>query len=55
MSAIQDQSYPLTRPVFVVVRQGDPNSESPGMAYAQILQSDGGKRLLNEAGFVAIQ
>jgi len=55
MSAIQDQSYPLTRPMFVVVREGDLNSEIPGTAYVEILQSDGGKRLLNEAGFVAIQ
>ncbi|MEM8504210.1 MAG: PstS family phosphate ABC transporter substrate-binding protein [Cyanobacteria bacterium P01_D01_bin.1] len=55
MQAIQDQSYPLTRPIYVVVRQGDPNSEAPGTAYAQILQTDDGKRLLNEAGFVAIQ
>lgn len=55
IGAIQDQSYPLTRPIFVVVREGDLNSEIPGAAYVEILQTDGGKRLLNEAGFVAIQ
>ncbi|MGB3787898.1 MAG: PstS family phosphate ABC transporter substrate-binding protein [Phormidesmis sp.] len=55
LKAIQDQSYPLTRPIFVVVRQGDSASEGPGQAYAQLLQTDDGKRLLNEAGFVAIQ
>ena len=55
IQAIQDQSYPLTRPIFVIVRKGDPLSEDPGVAYAQILQTDEGKRLLNEAGFVAAQ
>lgn len=55
LQAIQDQSYPLTRQVFVIVRQGDPLSENPGVAYAQILQTDEGKRLLNEAGFVAMR
>ena len=55
LAAIRDQSYPLTRPLFVVVRQGEVASEGAGRAYAQILQTDEGKRLLNEAGFVAIQ
>ncbi|MBE9062752.1 PstS family phosphate ABC transporter substrate-binding protein [cf. Phormidesmis sp. LEGE 11477] len=55
LQAIQDQSYPLTRPIFVIVRQGDPVSENPGTAYAQLLKTDSGKRLLNEAGFVAVQ
>ncbi len=55
LKAIQDQSYPLTRPLSIVVRQGDAASEGAGRAYTQILQTDDGKRLLNEAGFVAIQ
>ncbi len=55
LKAIQNQSYPLTRPIFVVVRQGDLASEGSGKAYAQLLKTDDGKRLLNEAGFVAVQ
>lgn len=55
LKGIQDQSYPLTRPIFVIVREGDLVSEDPGEAYARLLQTDDGKRLLNQAGFVAIQ
>ena len=51
LSAFQDQSYPLIRPLYVVVREG---TEEAGTAYANLLKTQEGGELLKQVGFVPL-
>ena len=54
LSAFQNQSYPLIRPLYVIIRQDGQLGEQAGTAYAQLLQTDEGGELLKAAGFVPL-
>jgi phosphate transport system substrate-binding protein len=54
-TAIRDGSYPLTRRLFVVVRRDGLLDEQAGIAYANLLLSIEGQRIIDKAGFVSIR
>ena len=54
LGVFQRQDYPLTRPLYVVVRRDGGVAEKAGLAYAEAFKTDEGKRLVNQAGFVAV-
>ncbi|MEL6903200.1 MAG: substrate-binding domain-containing protein [Cyanobacteria bacterium J06606_4] len=54
LGVFQRQDYPLTRPLYVVIRKDGQLAEQAGLAYAQIFKTEEGKRILNQAGFVAL-
>ncbi|MFN6481049.1 AAA-like domain-containing protein [Nostoc sp. DedQUE07] len=53
--AFIEKSYPLTRQLFVVIKQDGGVDEQAGIAYANLLLSDEGQRLLEQAGYVPIR
>ena len=53
--AFANGSYPLTRNLFVVIKQDGGRSQQMGQAYYQMLLSDEGQQLLEEAGFVPLK
>lgn len=52
---IRTSAYPLTRRLFVVVREDGSNDTQVGSAYAELLLTAEGQRLIEEAGFVALR
>lgn len=54
-AALQSGDYPLTRRLFVVIRQDGQPDQQAGEAYANLLLSQQGQSLLGEAGFVPIR
>lgn len=52
---IRNGSYPLTRRLFVVIRRDGLPDEQAGVAYANLLLSTQGQRLIDKAGFIAIR
>jgi phosphate transport system substrate-binding protein len=54
LEALRDGSYPLTRRLFVVVRQDGTIDEQAGIAYANLLLTDEGQQIVKEAGFVPL-
>lgn len=55
LSAFENQTYPLTRPLYVIVAENGQPSQQAGTAYAQLLQTEEAQRLLNQAGFVPLR
>jgi phosphate transport system substrate-binding protein len=55
LSAFQSQSYPLIRPLYVIVRKDAQSTDKAGIAYSRLLQTDQGQALLKQAGFVPLQ
>ncbi|NJM72636.1 MAG: PstS family phosphate ABC transporter substrate-binding protein [Scytonema sp. RU_4_4] len=55
MAAIQSGQYPMTRRLFVIVKQNGLQDERAGMAYAALLLSTQGQKLINKAGFVSLR
>ncbi|MBD2258733.1 substrate-binding domain-containing protein [Pseudanabaena sp. FACHB-2040] len=53
--AIQTGSYPLTRRLFVIVRNDGSVDQQAGEAYANLLLADQGQDLMVKAGFVRIR
>ncbi len=53
--AIQNGQYPITRRLFVIVKQNGLEDEQAGMAYAALLLSAQGQELINNAGFVSLR
>ncbi len=53
--AFIDNSYPLTRRLFVILRRDGKLDEQAGVAYANLLLSDEGQALVKQAGFVSIR
>ncbi|WP_373539980.1 substrate-binding domain-containing protein [Chamaesiphon sp.] len=51
---IRDRSYPLTRPIYVIVTTTDRDRQQAGEAYANLLKTKQGQTLLEKAGFVSI-
>ncbi|MGB3613094.1 MAG: PstS family phosphate ABC transporter substrate-binding protein [Elainellaceae cyanobacterium] len=54
-AAFQAGAYPLTRQLYVIARDNDESSSEAAKAYAQLLLSDEGQRLIQEIGFVPIR
>lgn len=53
--AFRSGDYPLTRRLFVIVREDDQPDQQAGEAYVNLLMTEQGQTLLNEAGFVSIR
>lgn len=53
-TAIQSGEYPITRRLFVIVKQNDLEDEQVGRAYAALLLSAQGQELINKAGFISL-
>jgi serine/threonine protein kinase len=53
-TAIKSQTYPLTRQIYVIIKTNDPTRQKAGEAYANLLKTQQGQRLLEKAGFVGI-
>jgi phosphate transport system substrate-binding protein len=52
--AIADRTYPITRPLFIIIREDISSSREAGEAYANLLLSDEGQRLMERAGLAKI-
>ncbi|MBD2460977.1 PstS family phosphate ABC transporter substrate-binding protein [Oscillatoria sp. FACHB-1407] len=52
---LQSGEYPITRRLFVIVKQNGQADQQAGEAYANLLLTDQGQQLLSEAGFVRIR
>ena len=53
--AFQDGSYPITRRLFVVVKRSGQTDQEAGQAYANLLLSNQGQDLVEQAGYVRIR
>ncbi|MDJ0713853.1 MAG: substrate-binding domain-containing protein [Prochloraceae cyanobacterium] len=53
-SAFQSGKYPLTRRLFVIVKQDNGEDELAGIAYTELLLTTEGQKLISQAGFVPI-
>lgn len=54
LKAFRNDSYPLTRRLFVVVREDGTIEEIAGIAYANLLLTDEGQQIVEKAGFVPL-
>jgi phosphate transport system substrate-binding protein len=55
IEAFQSGKYPITRNLFVVVKQNGQNEEKAGRAYADLLLTDQGQEIIAQSGFVRIR
>ncbi|PAX51351.1 PstS family phosphate ABC transporter substrate-binding protein [Brunnivagina elsteri] len=55
IEAFQSGSYPITRNLFVVVKQNGQIEQQAGDAYANLLLTQQGQELISQAGFVKIR
>ena len=53
-AAFQSGQYPITRRLFVIIKQNGQSDQQAGEAYVNLLQTDQGKELITKAGFVTI-
>jgi phosphate transport system substrate-binding protein len=53
--ALRDSKYPIIRRLFVIIKQNGQVDEQVGEAYAKLLTTDEGQKLIKEAGFVPIR
>jgi len=54
-AAFRSGAYPITRRLFIIVKQNGQIDQQAGEAYAQLLLSDQGQDLIEKAGFVRIR
>ena len=55
VDAFRSDEYPMTRRLFLVVKKNGQVDEQAGMAYANLLLTDEGQKLISKAGFVRIR
>nr|WP_225225629.1 hypothetical protein [Komarekiella delphini-convector] len=55
IEAFQLRKYPITRNLFVVVKQNDQDEQQAGVAYANLLLTEQGQELITQTGFVKIR
>ena len=55
LEAFANRSYPITRKLFVVIKRDGRIDEQAGVAYTNLLLSDEGQKLIQEAGFAPIR
>lgn len=53
--AFRSGQYPLTRQMFVIIKQDGQANQQAGEAYSRLLLTDQGQSLLEQAGFVRIR
>lgn len=53
--AFQTGTYPITRRLFVIVKQDGRADEQAGTAYANLLLTNQGQEFISKAGFVPIR
>ncbi|NER25543.1 MAG: PstS family phosphate ABC transporter substrate-binding protein [Symploca sp. SIO1C2] len=53
-TAFESGEYPITRRLFVIVKQDGQEDEQAGMIYSKLLLTDQGQELITKAGFVRI-
>lgn len=51
----QSGKYPITRTLFVIVKQNGQIEEQAGRAYANLLQTSQGQNLIEQAGFIKVR
>ena len=54
LKAFKNDEYPMTRRLFVIVKQNGQIDEQAGLAYAKLLLTQEGQELISSAGFVRI-
>ena len=54
LQAFEDNFYPLTRRLFVVIRRDGTPEEKAGVAYTNLLLSEEGQKIFKQAGFVPL-
>jgi phosphate transport system substrate-binding protein len=54
-AAFQSGDYPITRRLFVIVKENGQQDEQAGLAYARLLLSEQGQQLVDQSGFVRIR
>jgi phosphate transport system substrate-binding protein len=54
-TTFQSGEYPITRRLFVIVKQNNQSDQQAGEAYANLLLTDEGQELIAKAGFVRIR
>ncbi|MBW4519605.1 MAG: PstS family phosphate ABC transporter substrate-binding protein [Scytolyngbya sp. HA4215-MV1] len=55
ISAFQSGEYPITRNLFVIIKQNNSSEQKAGEAYANLLLSQEGQELILKTGFVRIR
>ncbi|NET00344.1 MAG: PstS family phosphate ABC transporter substrate-binding protein [Sphaerospermopsis sp. SIO1G1] len=55
IQAFKSGKYPITRNLFVIVKQNGQTEEQAGVAYANLLLTEQGQELITKAGFVKIR
>lgn len=55
VQAFQSGKYPITRNLFVVIKQNNQTEQQAGEAYAKFLQTQQAQKLIEQAGFVRIR
>jgi phosphate transport system substrate-binding protein len=55
IEVFQSGKYPITRNLFVVVKQNSQTEQQAGVAYANLLLIEQGQELINRTGFVKIR
>jgi len=54
-TALTDNTYPITRRLFIVIKRDGQLDEQAGVAYANLILSSEGQKLVEQAGFVPIR
>jgi phosphate transport system substrate-binding protein len=52
VEAFENGSYPITRNLFVIIKQNQGKEQQAGEAYANLLLTEQGKNALARAGFI---
>ena len=55
VAAFRSDEYPMTRRLFVIVKNNGQIEEQAGKAYAKLMLTQEGQKLIHEAGFVRIR
>jgi phosphate transport system substrate-binding protein len=55
VDVFKTDKYPITRRLFVIVKQNNQTDQQAGMAYANMLLTEQGQQLISKTGFVRIR
>lgn len=55
IDAFKTDKYPVTRRLFVIVKQNNQSDQEAGIAYANLLLTEKGQQLISKTGFVRIK
>ena len=55
LAAFREGSYPITRPLYVIIKENKDREQLIGEAYIDLMLSEQGQQLLEQAGFVRIE